>query len=221
MNLQLTRPVRSKRITQQFGENKACLTRDGKVVAALKDGVCPANTIPFYQNIGMRGHNGLDIATFHGEVCVNPFVDRDCVMYTHVDNAGGVGVDLVTVNKIDGSHWKVRLWHLLTPIGYDGKVVEYGEVCGLCDNTGNSSGSHLHFGLKRCDAKGNAFNKDNGYYGAVDQAPYYNHEIFAGDSVQYLGGATPLTVENKKQLSEYLGVMRRMLFALRELISKL
>jgi len=35
-------------------------------------------------------------------------------------------------------------------------------------STGNSTGAHLHLGLRLADANGNAVNTDNGYKGFVD-----------------------------------------------------
>ena len=219
--LVVKRAVRSKRITQVFGENKACITRNSDIVSATREGTCPANTKPFYKEIGMEGHNGIDIATWTGEmVCHSGMFDG--WMKTHVDRSGGIGVDVISDEPIGDSHWLLRYWHLKAPIGYDGRKVKYGQMIGLAGNSGASSGPHLHMGIKKCDKDGNSLEKGNGYYGAVDPEPYYEHDIYAADSAIALNKPpAPLTEEEKDEIRTQIPVITRVILHLREKLARM
>jgi hypothetical protein len=51
--------------------------------------------------------------------------------------------------------------------------VETGDVIGYSDNTGASTGDHLHWGMKFC-YNGMTLDKDNGFLGSVDPMLYCN-----------------------------------------------
>ena len=53
-----------------------------------------------------------------------------------------------------------------------GQQVKQGDLLGHGDNTGWSTGSHLHFGMKLLNANGEVINRNNGYDGAVDPLKY-------------------------------------------------
>ena len=50
--------------------------------------------------------------------------------------------------------------------------VKAGDLIGHADSTGNSTGSHLHFGLYEQTASGVRLNANNGYGGYLDPTPY-------------------------------------------------
>ena len=57
--------------------------------------------------------------------------------------------------------------------------VNNGDLIGYADNTGASTGSHLHYGLKpvaKGEGWGTYYNLEqkNGYNGAVDPQPYFD-----------------------------------------------
>lgn len=230
MKLIIHRPLRSKRISQHFGENKACRYPSGQVVGKLSNGACPTNggvaSVDFYKTfLGMQGHNGIDLPCWEGEMIVHSGM-FDGYMKTHVDSAGGIGVDVISHKKflIDGveTHVKLRFWHLDATIGYDGKEVRYGQMIGLGGNTGASSGAHLHFGLKPCDKDGNPNDRYNGYYGAVDPSPYYNNDICAIDHARFTAGlGVPLSKEERAQRFEHLSFVQAVILELRELLYRL
>lgn len=219
--LKITRSLRSKRITQQFAENRACRYPNGKVIGKLPNGSCPVSkgiaSVDFYRDyLRMKGHNGFDIAGRTGEAIVHSGM-YDGWMKTERDLSGGIGVDVISNKEIelaDGikAYIKARYWHLKGVVGYDGKKVKYGQQIGLCGNTGASSGTHLHLGYKICDKNGKSLNIANGYYGAFDFSQYYNHSIFAGDKIP----RQPLTEEEKKEIAQTLSLVTRMLLYLRE-----
>jgi len=227
--------MRSKKITQQFGENKACRFPSGLIVGKLPNGSCPVITsqgkryasVDFYRDhLRMKGHNGVDIAAIEGEAVVH-CATFGGTMYTEKDRMGGLGVDVVSEEKIrlkDGteSYIKVRYWHLKVPIGWDGKKVRYGQMIGLAGNTGASSGPHLHMGIKKCDKDGNSLEKGNGYYGAFDPEPYYGHNIYAADSAEYFGiPPEPLTEEEKNEIRIQISVITRVILHLREKLARM
>jgi murein DD-endopeptidase MepM/ murein hydrolase activator NlpD len=235
--LKVTRPVRSKRITQGWNENKACIYRNGKVVGK-RGGFCPANSMDFYTSIGMLGHNGIDIATWRGEeVRHSGFYDG--WMKIEKDSSGGIGVDVVSneplkfraefvpddmkkILKKEGeyyiSHVKTRHWHLKAPVGADRKKISYGQIIGLADNTGASSGDHLHFCVKWCDENGNnIIAPNNGYFGAMDFTPFYRHDVYAKDEAAYLNlDPAPLSQQERKEYIDQLNVLRLALLTLRD-----
>ena len=129
--------------TQKFGENK----------------------LTWYKDMGLLGHNGIDWGYNDG---TEVYASHDGVIkFAGIDGAGGLGVDVW-----DGKSFFTRYWHLKSWIYNVGTPVKAGQLIAYGDNTGMSTGSHLHFGLKLTDNKGNTINKDNGYLGAIDPFPY-------------------------------------------------
>jgi murein DD-endopeptidase MepM/ murein hydrolase activator NlpD len=233
-------------MTQGWNENKACITSNGRVVGK-RGGLCPPRTEPFYQSIGLKGHNGIDIATWRGEK-VNHAGFYDGWMQIEKDFSGGIGVDVISHKKLGireeyvpkslrsslekevtnkGVHYltyvKCRYWHLKTPVGHDGKNIEYGQVVGLADNTGASSGDHLHFGVKWCDKNGrNTIDPFNGYYGAFNPMPFYQHHMFAKDAAGYLNiKPKSLTEQERREMLSHISVLQATLLSLREAYHKI
>jgi hypothetical protein len=94
------------------------------------------------------------------------------------------------------TYFKSIYWHLVDfatqpqfkpPIATDGTgtPIKAGDLLGYADNTGVTSGDHLHFGLKpQAPGEDNGlwYNvaQNNGYLGAIDPTPYFNG-LFAQD----------------------------------------
>lgn len=172
MSLKIYRPMRTNKPGQKFGQNLACQTPDGRTISAIRDGVCPIGSELLYPKLGMKGHTGEDWGLYHGEPLYH-CGDYTGKMKTEVDRDGGIGVDVISTEPlVDGKHVKLRYWHLKSVVGWDGKEVKPGDLIAYGDNTGLSSGDHLHFGLKFCDKNGTNLEPWNGYVGASDQAPY-------------------------------------------------
>lgn len=182
MKFTLFYPVKPFFVTQQFGVNGA-----------------------YYQShgINIQGHNGLDLRAAHGQPV---YAAHDGIAYFQNDDSGGEGVILITNDTYDYKGKKVYFksiyWHLADygkELKLKSPVLDYqqkhhakpmpikrGDIVGYADNTGLSTGDHLHFGLKpivpgishpELDAVDivNWANVEqpNGYLGAIDATPYF------------------------------------------------
>ena len=122
------------RLTQGFGENPAS-----------------------YAKFGMKGHNGLDYGTPTNTQIIAPHSGK--VIEASFD-ANGYGNYLKIENAVEGS----VLAHLASFQVKVGDTVSEGQPIGLSDNTGNSTGPHLHWGYYLFPR-----NRQNGYVGFIDQ----------------------------------------------------
>lgn len=237
--LQIFRPLLSSNLTQKFGENRACINSKG-VIYGTKT-TCPSGQ-SFYQSLGMKGHSGNDISAIMGEEVYHS-ATFDGWIKNERDSEGGIGVDVVSNEPIffpfpipqelyqtampheqNGKfgflHYvKMRYWHLKSGVGADKKQVTCGTVIGLAGNTGASSGPHLHFAPKWCAKDGKGVASNNGYTGAFDPNPYYNHNVTAKDHAKYMNvSVVPLSAIERKDINEQLDLAKRLLLKLRKYI---
>lgn len=126
----------SFRLTQGFGENPAS-----------------------YAKFGMKGHNGLDYGLPTGTQVVAPHGGK---VIEATNDPGGYGLYLKIENAKEGS----ILAHLKSFQVKVGETVSEGQPVGLSNNTGNSTGPHLHWGVYPIPR-----DRTNGYSGCVDQLP--------------------------------------------------
>lgn len=157
------------------------------------------SALPTYIKLGLKGHNGLDLHAIHGEPV---YATHDGIAYYEVDDNQGDGFVIRTTEQFDykdgQAYFKSIYWHLcaandphykpLIPTDGRGYPVKKGDLIGYADNTGLSTGDHLHFsikpialgGLSPQDATdtgiGNFTNIEalNGYFGAIDPTPYFD-----------------------------------------------
>ena len=159
------------------------------------------NANDFYRQLGLKGHNGLDLNTTiqwqKGEAPVlaahDGYVISDAI--GQKDTAGRFVKLLTDEIEIEGRQCKVMTlyFHLKKArvsvtddphsVWFDygsrlGKTryIQAGSMIGLSDNTGEyTTGSHLHFGMyilwKKEDGTYQV-DSSNGYGGAVDPLPY-------------------------------------------------
>lgn len=185
MKLELKYPLFPFFINQEFGESIAC-TEDNnlhitkrKVVTKIGD-TCPVGYVELYPLLGMKGHTGLDIYATHGHELYHCGADG-IVEEIQAEPERGLGIGIITNEKfeMEGGEYqaKLRYWHLK---GFNVKLgdsVKSGDLIGWCDNTGLSSGDHLHFELKPVaqNIKGEYYNvfQNNGYYGSINPKPYF------------------------------------------------
>jgi len=135
----LFRPVNPFRISQYFGENKACVSLDGKKKVISCDGHNPPAG---YKSLyGTKGHLAIDLPTSHGQ----PVYCAQDGIVTSIDTDPKSGLDVRVESEKHGIKFKCIYEHLM---GYQPKVGDYvrvGQLIGWSDNTGFSSGDHLHF----------------------------------------------------------------------------
>lgn len=113
-------PTNEKRVTQRFGANPA-----------------------YYAQFGLPGHEGVDIAAAHNTPV---YAVAAGTVYLATGNQGNYGVQV----RIDhGNGWKTVYAHNASLLVKAGDKVQAGQQIARADNTGNSSGSHLHLTLKR------------------------------------------------------------------------
>lgn len=181
-------PIQNFKITQRFGENQS----------------------PLYAEIGLKGHNGIDCVAAHGTP-VRAAHDGVVVNAGIPDNREGYGVVLRTLEPFEYNgqevYFKSIYWHLIPQIPVQaGQKVRVGDIIGYADNTGASSGDHLHFGIKP-QAQGEAdwlwmnIEQKNGYAGSVDPVPYFNGQYAEVGGLMYrIIDAARKVVEILKQL---------------------
>lgn len=186
MQLRLYYPVRPHHVNQHFGDNYPCVKDFGgssqTVVMGDDKYTCPTGFDKLYQHFGMSGHNGTDLQA--GEQYVYAAADGVVVEKQTVP-ARGLGVGILTNEQYDlgtyGTHYiKLRYWHLKSFNCEVGDSITAGQLIGITDNTGYSSGNHLHF-------EGQPMDKDEGGHpklafpedtkgsiaGAIDVEPYF------------------------------------------------
>jgi len=93
-----------------------------------------------------RGHAGLD---FNGETGDPVYAATDGRVEYAEFNYGGYG-NLIMIMRADGT--ETRYGHLHKIKVRKGERVNAGDLIGLMGNSGNSSGSHLHFEVRVGDA---------------------------------------------------------------------
>ena len=123
MNISLLRPLEigplTNSVTQWFGETRWV----------------------DYTPYGLAGHNGLDYGCPEGTPVR---AAHDGVVNTIDEGAGGYGKYVL----LNGNSFLTLYGHLSLFTRGQGELVKQGDVIGLSGSTGNSTGPHLHFGLK-------------------------------------------------------------------------
>src|SRR3990167_3533406 len=140
------------------------------------------NLLDKYKEWGLFGHNGLDIPCKDGEPV---YATHDGVIYktitedsvSSLSGTRGLGIYLRQKELILGRHLVTIYWHLKEFKKQVGDTVSVGDLIGLADNTGVTTGTHLHFGCKYLNQNLFTLNEDNGYGGYVDPLPLFNMTI--------------------------------------------
>jgi len=168
---------------------------------------------------GVNGHPGIDFMAQDGYPV---YATHDGLASFQIDGGGGHGVVIVTDKEFDDGnggqcYYKTVYWHLVDGYKYPKwkspfqdktgfTPVKNGELIGYADNTGASTGSHLHFSLKPV-AKGEAWGtwynieQKNGYNGNIDPQPFFD-------------GSYPQTIHN---LEAQVNVLQKIVDLLKQL----
>jgi len=101
----------------------------------------------WYQPYGLPGHEGLDMRATNGTP-IYAAADGEVVRVEANAGSGPYGVHVRILHEVGGEQYKTVYAHFQKPKVDVGEMVKRGDVIGLADNTGNSSGAHLHFTLK-------------------------------------------------------------------------
>jgi len=118
-----------------------------------------------YKRFGLAGHNGQDWGMPNGTPLYTPI--SGIVKEARIDPAG-YGHYL----RIENSELGVVLAHLKSFNVGESKEVTEGELVGWSNNTGFSTGPHLHFGIYTKPRQ-----YQNGYRGYVDPEPFLNEDM--------------------------------------------
>lgn len=143
----LFKPLNPFRVSQGFGENRACVSLDGKKKVITCDGNNPP--AGFKSLYGPNGHGAIDVITTHGQ---EVYAAQTGYVYK-IDTDPKSGLDVRIESFEGGVKFRCIYEHLM---GYQPKVgdtVQVGQLIGWADNTGYSSGDHLHFQLEVWDGK--------------------------------------------------------------------
>src|SRR3990167_7329365 len=106
---------------------------DGEYTITQVFGVNPASYIQF----GLKGHNGVDYALPTGTKILAPHNGK--VIEATLDHTG-YGLYIKIENDVEGS----VLAHMKEFRVGVGDIVPEGQLLGFSDNSGNSTGPHLH-----------------------------------------------------------------------------
>jgi len=170
--MKLLFPIQSEyHVTQNFGEQGLNYT-----------GLIPSGR-----------HDGVDIAAKRGTPIVAP--DDGVVKRLYKDakpDVGGYGNFVRIFTKADqpGLFYDQVFGHFLTVFVSEGQEVKRGEVLGLVDSTGYSTGDHLHWGI-RMYKDADIVDYNNGYYGYFDFSALYKPVPDAVFEVDNYYGQTP------------------------------
>lgn len=203
--LKLTYPVRPFKVAQFFGGNIPCVKDFGLPTQSIVDGTqttCPVGYDKLYQHWDMAGHNGMDLQAGQQPVYA---ATSGTVIEQQLVESRGLGLGIVTDTPVElecgEHHAKLRYWHLRSFQVKVGDHVTQGQLIGISDNTGYSSGNHLHFELQPMDktASGKYIltYPDGAIAGAVDPNPYW---MTAEEAKQAIPGVQQLIIDILKML---------------------
>lgn len=151
----IIRPIEPFELTQSFGENPAA-----------------------YARFGLKGHNGWDFKTKFPDTpngFRNILASWLCKFYSQGNEGNdGYGLYFETIIQLY-STWKLTFGHCNSIESFQTK--NEGETMAISDNTGNSTGSHLHLTTKKgslSNGKFNVENYNNGYFGAIEPQIFFD-----------------------------------------------
>jgi len=151
--MKLQHPVSPFIITQPYGVNGAYYRAHG---------------------INLASHNGIDLQTYHGQPVYAAHAGD--AVYQQDDNGGeqviiwGKGIRTIYLHLCDP---KIEPQYKSPIDNFLRNPVKTGDLIGYSDSTGFSTGTHLHFGCKMLNERGEVLNVNNGNGGAIDPMPFF------------------------------------------------
>ena len=140
----------------------------------------------------MEAHNGIDIAVSRGTPVLAPVDSQVAAINNPTDSQvkKGYGRDIRLLTQSEEGeniYYDQVFAHLLKILVTPGQLVKAGEVIGLVDSTGYSTGDHLHYGVRQVEKEGQGanvyqnylgrqyavFDYNNGYFGYIDPMPFF------------------------------------------------
>jgi len=134
-------------------------------------GVNPQN----YSQFGLKAHNGIDVRTKYTDTpdgvrnILSSFKSRFYKQGN--EGSGGYGIYFEVLVQLK-SLWKLTYAHCKSINNF--VEVNADTMMALSDNTGNSTGSHLHLTTKRLNTDSSVKDYSNGYFGAVDPQQFFD-----------------------------------------------
>ena len=133
----------------------------------------------WYKEDGLKGHSGVDFACPTGTPIIAPC--DGVVVAVSTDIQRGLGASIMSDETFD---WKEPCkficihWHFKSVAVKVGDKVKTGDLLGLSDNTGQSTGSHLHFSVipVATDGSRRPLEPNNGYNNCINPIPYLELE---------------------------------------------
>jgi hypothetical protein len=115
-----------------------------------------------------------------------------------VNDGGGYSVR-IRFRWADGRDYIAQHDHLFRVDVKVGDTVEVGQQVGITGNTGATAGYHLHFSIRPVSG----YNPDDGYYGYVNPAPFYQAQGGAHDVTVFIRPIQTLKAKFKKPIMMY------------------
>ncbi len=134
----------------------------------------------FYKADGLLGHTGCDFAMPTGTPIISPCNGVVTGLSTDIQKGEGVSVMSDDTFQWNGQSCKLIcvMWHMKDKsiVVKVGDKVTTGELLGLSNNTGQSTGPHLHFSVipVATDGSRRALDPNNGYNNCTNPLPYLN-----------------------------------------------
>lgn len=154
----LFQPITPFVVGQKFGQNTVCMD----IATGTKFISCDGKNPPLgYRSVYTeKGHTGIDLPSLRWNPVYAAY--DGVVVQKNTDEKTGLGVALK--HFVDGKYYITKYWHLAAIDVDMGESVKLGDFLGYADNTGWSSGDHLHFEVGTC-------NQFMGEYTQVDPEP--------------------------------------------------
>lgn len=125
-----------------------------------------------YNTYNLPGHEGVDCKANYGTEIYTVAAGTVSDIHTNTNDNHNYGI-FVRVDHTD--NWQTTYAHLESVNVYVGQTVTGGQLLGLADSTGNSTGSHLHLTLKN---KAKSYTDANGVtwpYNIWNPEPFMAH----------------------------------------------